>query len=106
MQSIMDFLSFKTFISPYILIICYFIGAIIIPITSIFLVNWAKNKWIKPKYYSTLKHKILPSLTIRIYSVILAIILFISLEIMWRMLFEFLIAYLQIREVLISITNL
>jgi hypothetical protein len=114
MQSIMDFLSFKTFISPYILIICYFIGAVIIPITSILLVKWAKNKWIKSKYYSNLKNEILPPLKIsqfiplkiRLYSIIAAIILFISLEIMWRMLFEFLIAYLQIREALVSITNL
>lgn len=114
MQSLLDFLSFKTFISPYILIACYFIGAFIIPIASIFLVKWAKDKWIKSKYYSNLKNEgLIPleisqfiPLKIRFYSIIAAITLFISLEIMWRMLFEFLIAYLQIREALVSISNL
>jgi len=115
MQGIIDFLSFKIFISPYVLIICYFIGAFIIPIASFFFVKWLQRKYqpilapvlnavsftkdilseLKP--FIKLKHRIL--------FISVLVFLFISLEIMWRMLFEFLIAYLQMRDALIMLTN-
>ena len=112
MQGIIDFLSFKLFISPSVLIICYFIGAFIIPIASIVFVKWLKFKYqalidtlllpknvlpkLQFKHFIRLKHRIIFISTI--------VILFICLEIMWRMLFEFLIAYLQIRDALLAIT--
>jgi len=113
MQGIMDFLSFKTFISPYVLIICYFIGAFIIPIASLFLVKWLHSKY-RPILDATAFAKdVLPKLTFkqfislkqRILFISAVLIFFISLEIMWRMLFEFLIAYLQIREALMLLTT-
>ena len=114
MQGLIDFLNFKIFISPSVLIICYFIGAFIIPIASFFFLKWLQFKYqpvvdpilnavsvtkdvLLKLQFIKLKHRILFISTL--------IFLFISLEIMWRMLFEFLIAYLQIRDALISITN-
>jgi hypothetical protein len=112
MQGMIDFLSFKVFISPYVLIICYFIGAFIIPIASFFLVKWLQSKYRPILDATSFTKNVLPELKIkqffslkqRILFISIIIALFISLEIMWRMLFEFLIAYLQIREALIAIT--
>ena len=112
MQSILDFLSFKIFISPYILIACYFVGAFIIPIASIIFAKWLQSKYQSFLKQIPLAHEVLSQLEFkhyihikqRIIFISLILFIFISLEIMWRMMFEFLIAYLQIREALLSIT--
>ncbi len=62
MQTLIDFLSFKLLISPYVLIIGYYFGAIIIPIVSWYFLVWAKqwlrkqclrNQWLRKKYPDT-----------------------------------------------------
>ncbi len=94
MQELYDLLSFKTFISPYMLYIFYYVGAILVPLLMM------KYSY---KIYALLKidiKKIVPKeYRFKIYSV--SILMFIFLEILWRMMFEFLIAYLQIRDALV-----
>lgn len=94
----MDFLTFKSFISPSLLIIFYYIGAIVIPI----ILFYKKQKLLQNinflnNIYNSIK-KQLPN-KIKIY----LIFFFIFLEILWRMMFEFLIAYMQIRDSLVNI---
>ena len=94
MQELSDILSFKTFISPYMLYVFYYMGAVLVPLVML------KYSY---KIYAFLKidiNKIIPKeYKLKVYSI--SILMFIFLEILWRMMFEFLIAYLQIRDALV-----
>jgi len=101
----MDFLTFKTFLSIEALIIFYYIGAIIFPVGI-----WVLMLWLLKKYdfineaYLQGKELVWKSLNSgqRIKLAITFIIVFIFMELFWRMLFEFLIAYMQMRDALIK----
>jgi len=94
MQKLYDVLSFKTFISPYMLYIFYYMGVALVPLVML------KYSY---KIYAFLEidiNKIIPKeYKFKVFSV--SIFMFIFLEVLWRMMFEFLIAYLQIRDALI-----
>lgn len=100
----MDFLTFKTFISTEALIVFYYIGAVILPIGTWFLMTWLLRKYeiihivyqqSKETFWKTLNKKQ------KRYLMIFFITSFLFLELFWRMLFEFLIAYMQIRDALL-----
>ena len=108
MQYLEDFLRFKSFISPYILFIFYYMGALGLPIASWFFTIWLRKKyWGISEAYTLGKETVKRTTTkkYRIRFIFLFIFLFFSIEIMWRMLFEFLIAYLQIRDALLVLTQ-
>jgi len=101
----MDFLTFKSFISIDILILSYYIGAVLIPILM-----WLSKAYLQKKFHIlekinnflislfgklTLKRKIL--------SILFMIMAFISMEIVWRMCFEAMIGYFQMIEALKTI---
>jgi len=95
-----DFLTFKTFISIDILILSYYIGAIIIPI-----IIWLSKGYLQKKFkiLDRLNSFLLNlfgrmSLTKKVLSFLLFIFMFISMEIVWRMCFEAMIGYFQIIE--------
>ena len=97
-----DFLTFKTFISIDILILSYYIGAIIIPI-----VMWFSKKYIEHKFkildkFNTFLKTLFGQLNLKrkILSILFLVILFISMEIVWRMCFEAMIGYFQMLEAL------
>lgn len=100
----MDFLTFKSFISTEVLILFYYIGAIGLPIGLWFLVTWLINKYqfIKTSYENG-QQLIWASLTPKQQKQIIAFFIFclLFMELFWRMLFEFLIAYMQIRDALV-----
>jgi len=87
-----DFLLFNTFITPNILILFYYIGAIIAP-----LFLWLyKEKITDQKIYQ--KNK---------YAFILFMSIFFFMELFWRMFFEMLIGYFDIHNYLhIMVENL
>jgi hypothetical protein len=97
MQAFNDFLTFKTFISLDVLIIMYYLGALGVPITIWLLARWLKDKFCTPKEKAESKG----SLQTKLIFIFLAI--FIAMEIFWRVMFEFLIAYFQMRDVLVGI---
>jgi len=101
----MDFLTFKTFISTEALIAFYYIGAFILPVGIWLFFAWLIRKF---KYINTVfdssKAIIWKSLDKQqqIKLVSLLITTFLFMELFWRMLFEFLIAYMQIRDALLN----
>ncbi len=104
-QNIIDFLTFKLFISPYLLIICYYLGAITIPFASWFLGLWVKGKFLRifeQRKEFSLYHKFITES--KTSWSLLFISIFMSMEIIWRMMFEFIIAYMQIREALLLLS--
>ncbi len=107
MQSLGDFLSFQLFISPYVLIACYYLGAVAVPIASWFFAAWVKRRyWMVSDIYESGKTAItgITRTRDRILLGLMFIIGFICMEIMWRMMFEFMLAYLQIRDALIDLS--
>jgi predicted membrane metal-binding protein len=92
-----DFLTFQTFITPALLIIMYYIGAVFIPIFSWFFLQWIK------KVYKTEIENYPPFKKIFIGTTAF-LLCFFSLEILWRVIFEFFIAYFDIHDALMKLT--
>ncbi|CAA6822523.1 MAG: Unknown protein [uncultured Sulfurovum sp.] len=91
----MDFFTFKSFISIEVLIIFYYLGAIIMPIIIWFaLRRFSKKYHLSPNNIMNTKQKVILTL--------LFLIAFFFMQLFWRMLFEFLIAYMQIRDALLA----
>jgi len=85
-----DFLSFKTFITPTVLIFFYYIGAIVIPIVLY--------------YYKRKIFKLLGiNITINWKVKLLFVAMFFFMELLWRMLFEMLIGYFQMHNALMQL---
>lgn len=102
----MDFLTFKTFISTETLIIFYYLGAIVLPIvTWLLLIRIIKKYKLLNSTYKNIKESLWNSFNKKQQTKFIAffLITFIFMELFWRMLFEFLIAYMQIRDALLQV---
>ena len=101
-----DFLTFDTFITKYILIMCYYCGAVLIPV-----IFWISKDKICSKFQICIDFqdrlskgvKELP-LRDRVYIIIFGIFIFLMMELAWRMMFETMIAYFQMRDYLHTIS--
>jgi len=95
-----DFLTFKTFISIDILILSYYIGAIIIPIMM-----WLSKAFLQRKFkildrFNSFLMNLFGTMSFKrkVLSILLFTLMFISMEIVWRMCFEAMIGYFQMVE--------
>jgi hypothetical protein len=100
-----DFLTFRTFISIDILILSYYLGAVIIPIMM-----WLSKAYLQRKFhlldrFNSFLISLFGKLTLKrkILSILFMIMAFISMEIVWRMCFEAMIGYFQMIESLKNI---
>lgn len=99
-----DFLTFQTFITPTLLILVYYIGAVLIP-----LLSWYLARWIKRSYFSEvsgiIKEEIHTRTTSKQRFIVLLVFLiaFLCMEIFWRVIFEFFIAYFDMHDALMKI---
>ena len=98
-----DFLTFKTFVSPTVLIVMYIFGALIMPLIA-WLMAIKVRKYL-PSDIVSIKNNLFSKMSSRDKSILIGIslLMLLCMEICWRMLFEFLIAYMQIRDVLVGI---
>ena len=99
-----DFLSFKTFISIDALIIFYYIGVIFLPVAAWFFMLWLVRKYqLFSGGYELGKEVLWSSLSVKQKNILLMFFVFIFffMELFWRMMFEFLIAYMQMRDALV-----
>jgi len=103
-----DFLSFHTLISIEVLIVFYYFGAVVIPLSIIWGMNWLKKLVVKnvdgmQQVIDTGTQVIsnLLSLSAKIKWSLLFITLFLFAELFWRLLFEYLIAFMQMRDALV-----
>jgi len=97
-----DFLTFKTFISADVLIFFYYVGAVVIP-----LLIWQSRSYLLEnfkiiKQINDLAMKIFSSFSTKEQSSmkLLVLLMFIFMEIVWRMMFEAMIAYFNMRDYL------
>ena len=102
MQTLIDFLTFKHFIAADILILCYYIGAIIIPILlykgrrylidNVQIIRSLNDLFLQT--FSSLDTKN------RRYARLFFLLMFFAMELMWRMMFEMMIGYFQMHDYL------
>lgn len=99
-----DFLTFHTFITPALLIFMYYIGAILIPVIS-----WYLSRWIKKVYFSEVPENVKiavathTTLKQRLFLFFVFFICFLCIEIFWRVMFEFFIAYFDMHDALMKL---
>jgi hypothetical protein len=101
----MDFLTFKSFISIETLIVFYYMGAIVMPIGLFLSLAWFIQKFSLVKNSLEQGKKQLWSRLTglqKFKTLLFLIAIFLFMELFWRMLFEFLIAYMQIRDALVT----
>jgi hypothetical protein len=95
-----DFLLFKTFISPTLFIFIYYVGTVLIP-----LLSWLFGRWMIKNFFQ--KETELLSETMgtkyRFYLLGAFIFSFLCMEIFWRVIFEFIIAYFNMHDALMKI---
>ena len=108
MQGFIDFLNFRLFISPYVLVAFYYLGALGMPVASWFLLLWIRRRFTMAGEIPDAATTALVNITgrkERVLFYLLILACFICMEILWRMLFEFLVAYLQMREALLELAG-
>ncbi|TFG92289.1 MAG: DUF4282 domain-containing protein [Syntrophobacterales bacterium] len=107
METFLDFILFKKFVSVYVLVPFYYVGAIGMPFLCWFallrvrqesLLIYAIEERIDKLLYQTVIGKRIRAAFILIFTIIVMLI-----EMMWRVLFEYLIAYLHIRDALLQL---
>jgi len=91
MQSLYDFLSFKTLITPTILVFSYIFCSFITIFISFIVANYIYDKL---EFYLSRKNK-----TILFFIFIVILVIF---EIFIRIGFEFIVVYFQIRDALVK----
>ena len=92
-----DFLTFQTFLTPTLLIILYYLGAVLIPIFCWFFLQWIKKVYkTEIETYTLFKKSFIGSVAF--------LICFFSIEILWRVIFEFFIAYFDMHDALMKLT--
>ncbi len=98
----MDFLSFKTFISTEVLIVFYYLGALIFPAGIWFLSKWLIHKYHFVDLAHTKGKELLWNSLNKTQKNTIVVTFGLSsllVEIFWCMLFEFLITYMQMQDV-------
>lgn len=107
--SLIDFLTFKNFISINVLIVFYYLGAVVLPFGIWYLSRWLTGKYqmVEELQQQVIKkgkdlfwNKLSQQQKLKLLAIF--IILFLFMEIFWRMLFEYLIAYIQIRDAVLN----
>jgi len=102
----MDFLTFKQFISIEALIVFYYLGALTAPFWLYFLLPRLIHKYdLVHTVYQQGKEslwKMVPREE-RLKLLALSLFAFLLLELFWRMLFEFLIGYMQMHDALVAL---
>jgi hypothetical protein len=107
---LMDFLSFRVLMSPAVLLVIYYFGAVAVPLLVVIYIKKsfkAIEKDISPVHKSHLRRGIEVS-GIGQYRgriVFYAFVMFVMMEFFWRMMFEFFIAYYQMHNALIKIAG-
>ncbi len=98
-----DFLLFNTLITPSLLLIIYYIGAILIPLLSWYLAAWIHKNYLS-EVSGLVKEEIKRKTTVkqRLYTLVAFVLCFLCMEIFWRVIFEFFIAYFNMHDALMQ----
>jgi hypothetical protein len=100
-----DILTFDTMISRHALLVFYYLGAVVMPVaawlTALYLIRRVEPVREAYRTGMGLLSAGVP-LRWRLLGLILFVAAFLFMELMWRMLFEYLIAFMQMRDALVG----
>jgi len=101
----MDFLAFNSFISIPVLIGFYIIGAVVCPVAMWWCMRWLVRRYpllgeIRHQGKAVLWHLLPGAVKWKMAALFAAMFLFG--ELLWRLLFEFLIGYMQMHDALVK----
>lgn len=112
MQWLLDVITLKFFITPYLILLIYWFGAFVVPVAGWLLCWWLLAKLKENEIASAgldgLGNGIgqLPrSGQFKRYFWIAFTLVFLFMELLWRLLFEFLIAYFHIHDALMQLSR-
>lgn len=99
MAELLDFLSFRSYVTPYALLLFYYLGAVLMPLAVVLFWFWLKRRY--PRLASAQQQidnvgRTYLSPMQRIGLLLACILCFLFAELFWRMMFEFMIAYFHI----------
>ena len=97
-----DFLTFQSFISPGVLLAAYYVGALVMPVLLWLGRNRLVRRFAVLGWLDQQRQQVFQQLSSRDqWLVALAVVLlFIFMEIVWRMMFEAMIGYFQMHDFL------
>lgn len=101
-RSFWDVLSFQTFLSPPLLILIYYLGAVGIPLLAWKIASSARNRLaeIPSPGVQLPKRPAAHWLPSKARVLAYAFAAFLAMELFWRLMFEFMLAYFQMRDYL------
>lgn len=96
MAELLDFLSFRSYVSPYALLAFYYLGAVLMPLALVFFWFWLKRRFpeldVAQRQGDNLGKNHLSPMQ-RAGLLLACVFCFLFAELFWRMMFEFVIAY-------------
>lgn len=112
MQWLLDVITLRFFITPYVILLIYWFGALVVPLAGWVLWRWLLGKLQQQEMAASGLEKLGDSVnridqngTLRLLFWSGFVLVFLLLELLWRMLFEFLIAYFHIHQALMEISR-
>ena len=102
-----NFLTFQTFITQDVLIIIYYIGAILIPVILWYFKDYLRKRFTLFSRIDTASRQLFSTLSTRNRILVLLgfFTLFLCMELCWRMMFEMMIGYFNMHNFLQSIAS-
>ncbi|MFB1487279.1 MULTISPECIES: DUF4282 domain-containing protein [unclassified Thiocapsa] len=99
-----DFLTFETMLSRQALLVFYYLGAVVMPVAAWLMALYFMRRF-EPVGDAYRAGMGLLTATVRLRWRVLGILLFVAaflfMELMWRIMFEYLIAFMQMRDALV-----
>jgi len=96
-----NFLSFHTFVTPVLLIVFYYIGAVLMP-----LLSYMVARYIKKRVVEYLAIDITIEKGYRYLFYLSMALCFLCMELIWRVIFEFMVAYFDMHDALMKISTI
>ncbi|WP_292655061.1 DUF4282 domain-containing protein [Nitratifractor sp.] len=91
MHTLADFLTFRTFVTPSVLLGIYYLGALGMPVLFLYLLRLESFRKIREQLKSAWQWRLI------------ILLFFLAGELAWRIFIEFFVAYFQIRAALIGV---
>ncbi len=105
MDKLLAFLRFELFISQPVLIVCYYLGALGMPLLAAWMAyrlgTLSPDLQRRLQRQGRLLFRQLPR-RYQVWMILLSVLAFVFMNIIWRMMFEYLIAFMQMRDALIA----
>ncbi len=107
MQTLLDFLAFRHFIAADILILCYYIGAILFPLALYLSRTYLLHKipWLNQIYADIMSRIGTLSSQKKLLGIVFFLVILGMMEIAWRMMFEMMIGYFQMHDYLQALST-